>query len=141
MFNVPVGKYTSPKVYNPDLLILVSKVLQSAKIEVKSFESVLNYAKLDDFVYFDPPYYPLSPTSNFTAYSCYSFNEYDQVKLRNIFIELAKSGVQVMLSNSNCPFIRELYKNFNIHEISAARAINSNAEKRGEITEVLITSY
>lgn len=141
LFNVPIGKYKNPKVYNPDLLGSVSKVLKSVKIEVRSFESVLDYAKLNDFVYFDPPYYPLSLTSNFTAYSCYSFNEHDQVKLRNISIELAKSGVQVMLSNSDCPFIRELYKNFNIYEISAARAINSNAEKRGKITEVLITSY
>jgi DNA adenine methylase len=95
----------------------------------------------NDFVYFDPPYYPLNKTSNFTAYSRYSFSEKDQIRLRDVFAELANVGVKVMLSNSDCPFIRDLYSDFNIHTISAARSINSNAQKRGKITEVLVTSY
>lgn len=141
LFNVPIGRYKKPTICNTELLHLVSEALQSAQIAVRPFDCVVDYAKIDDFVYFDPPYYPLSPTSNFTAYSCYSFTKNEQIKLKNLFVELAERGVKVMLSNSDCPFIRELYYNFTIHEISAARTINSNAEKRGKITELLITSY
>jgi len=141
VFNVPIGKYINPTIYNSNLLRSVAVILQSAQIEVRPFDAVVDYAKPNDFVYFDPPYYPLSPTSNFTAYSRYSFNEYEQIKLKGTFAELAERGVKVMLSNSDCPFVRELYSNFRIHEISAARAINSNAEKRGKITEVLVVSY
>lgn len=140
-FNVPIGKYKNPTICNLDGLRSVRQALRGALIEVRSFDAVLDYASSQDFVYFDPPYYPLSPTSNFTAYSSYSFNENDQVRLRDTFAELASREVKVMLSNSDCPFIRELYQEFNIHEISAARAINSNAKKRGKITELLITSY
>lgn len=141
-FNVPIGKYKSPTICNPDLLRSVSATLKSAQIEVRPFEAVLAYAKTSqDFVYLDPPYYPLSSTSNFTAYSRYSFNENDQTRLRDVFVEIAGRGVKVMLSNSDCPFIRELYREFKIHEILAARAINSDAKKRGRIPEVLVTSY
>lgn len=140
-FNVPIGKYKNPTICNAEGLRSVSLSLQSAKLEIRPFDAVLDYANEQDFVYFDPPYYPLSPTSNFTAYSSCCFNENDQIRLKNTFAELSVRGVKVMLSNSDCPFIRELYKEFNIHEISAARAINSNAKKRGKITELLITSY
>lgn len=141
-FNVPVGKYKNPKICNPDLLRSASAALKSAKIEVRNFEEILDHAKTsDDFVYFDPPYHPLSDTSYFTAYSADAFNEDKQIKLRNIFAELASRGVKVMLSNSDCKFIRELYSEFNIHEILAARVINSNAQKRGKISEVLVRSY
>ncbi|HIK29306.1 MAG: DNA adenine methylase [Oscillatoriaceae bacterium SKW80] len=141
-FNVPIGNYKSPKICNPELLRSVSVALKKAKIAVSSFENVLYSAKTsDDFVYFDPPYHPLSSTSNFTAYSRYNFNESKQIKLRDTFAELANRGVKVMLSNSDCLFIRELYKDFNIYEISATRAINSNGKKRGKISEILVTSY
>jgi DNA adenine methylase len=141
-FNVPVGKYKNPQICHPDLLHSVSAALQLARIEVKPFDVVLDYAKNpQDFVYFDPPYYPLSSTSNFTAYSRYSFNEADQIRLRDIFAKLAERGVRVMLSNSDCPFIRALYSEFKIHEILATRAINSDANKRGKISELLVTSY
>lgn len=140
-FNVPIGKYKNPTICNPDGLRSVSEALRRTLIEVRPFGAVLEFAKAQDFVYFDPPYYPLSNTSNFTAYSSYSFTENDQIRLKDTFTELARRSIKVMLSNSDCPFIRELYKEFNIHEILAARAINSNAKKRGKITEVLITSY
>ncbi|MBD1902523.1 DNA adenine methylase [Trichocoleus sp. DQ-A3] len=141
-FNVPIGKYKNPKICNPALLRAVSAALQSALIDVRPFEAVLQSAKTaEDFVFFDPPYYPLSPTSNFTAYSRNSFNEADQIRLRDVFAELANRGVKVMLSNSDCLFIREIYSNFNIYEISASRMINSNARKRGKISELLIASY
>ncbi|MCL1466337.1 DNA adenine methylase [Argonema galeatum] len=141
-FNVPVGKYKNPKICNADLLYSVSEALQSIEIAERGFEAVLDYVKTsEDFVYFDPPYYPLSNTSNFTGYSRYSFSKDDQIRLRDVFAELARRGVKVMLSNSDCDFIRELYNDFEIREISAARAINSNSKKRGKIAEVLVTSY
>lgn len=141
-FNVPIGKYKNPKICNPDLLRSVSVTLQPAKIKVRPFDAVLGYAKsAEDFVYFDPPYHPLSHTSNFTAYSRYSFAEDEQIRLRDVFVELTGRGVKVMLSNSDCSFIRNLYRNFKIHDISATRAINSDAKKRGRISEVLVTSY
>jgi DNA adenine methylase len=141
-FNVPIGRYQNPKICDPDLLHSASAALQLAEIAVRPFEAILNYAKSDqDFVYFDPPYYPLSSTSNFTAYNRYSFSKDDQIKLQATFAALAKRGVKVMLSNSDCSLIRELYSDFKIHPISASRAINSDAKKRGRINEVLVTSY
>jgi DNA adenine methylase len=140
-FNVPIGKYKNPKICNPALLRSVSAALQNAQIKVRPFEDILEHASsCDDFVYFDPPYHPLSPTSNFTAYSRYSFTQDDQIRLKYVFAELAERGVKVMLSNSDCPFIRELYSDFNINSIIAPRLINSDARKRGKISEVLITS-
>ncbi|HEY9650404.1 MAG TPA: DNA adenine methylase [Coleofasciculaceae cyanobacterium] len=143
-FNVPLGRYKKPNIFNSDLIRSVSAALQNVQLEVRPFEDILHYAtSSNDFVYFDPPYYPLSYTSNFTAYSRNSFNEDDQLKLRDVFAELAQRGVKVMLSNSDCPFIRKIYSKFefNIHRISALRSINSNIKKRGSIPEVLVTSY
>ncbi len=141
-FNVPMGKYKNPKICHSHLLRSASLALQTTEILVSHFDAVLNYAKTEqDFVYFDPPYYPLSSTSNFTAYSSNSFGESEQIKLRYTFNLLAERGVKVMLSNSDCAFVRELYCDFKVHEILASRAINSKIEKRGRITELLITSY
>jgi DNA adenine methylase len=141
-FNVPIGKYKNPKICNSALLRAASIALRQAQIEVQSFEYILDYASgSDDFVYFDPPYYPLSTTSSFTAYSRSSFSQDDQIRLRDVFAELARRGVKAMLSNSDCQFIRQLYRDFNIYSISSLRRINSNASKRGLISEVLITSY
>ena len=141
-FNVPVGRYKNPTICNADLLRSVSAALQPATVEVRPFEAVLDWAKGSDvWVYFDPPFYPVSATSNFTGYSRYEFKEDQQVKLRDVFAFLADRGVRVMLSNSDCPFIRELYRDFKIHTILAARAINSNGKKRGKVAEVLVTSY
>jgi DNA adenine methylase len=141
-FNVPMGTYKNPAIFDPTLLRSASQVLQQARIEVQPFEAVLEYAHTRaDFVYFDPPYHPISATSKFTSYNRYSFQEQDQIRLRDTFVTLANRGVCVMLSNSDCPFIRDLYKDFTIHTIYAARSINSNAGKRGKISEVLVTCY
>jgi DNA adenine methylase len=141
-FNVPIGRYKNPTICDSELLRSVSLALRSAQIELQSFEAVLEYAhSAKDFVYFDPPYHPISATSNFTSYNRYAFTQFDQIRLRDTFVALAERGVKVMLSNSDCPFIRDLYADFKIHPILASRAINSNAEKRGKITELLITSY
>lgn len=141
-FNVPIGRYKNPAICDPELLYAASEVLKTAQIEQNPFESVLDYASSSqDFVYFDPPYYPISPTSRFTAYNRYAFTQADQIRLRETFVKLANRGVKVMLSNSDCPFIRELYQDFTIHTILATRSINSKATRRGKITEVLVTSY
>ena len=135
-----MGKYKNPTICNEDLLRSTSIALQSVAISVKPYDDI-NAEDERDFVYFDPPYYPLSSTSNFTAYSRDFFGESEQIKLRDTFKTLAERGVKVMLSNSDCTFVRELYHDFNVYEISAARAINSQASKRGKITELLVTSY
>jgi len=141
-FNVPIGRYQNPRICNSDILRLASAALQGTQIKVSSFKTVAGRAQTSqDFVYFDPPYYPLSSTSSFTAYSRSCFSKQDQVELRDTFAMLAERGVKVMLSNSDCAFIRELYGAFNIHKISASRAINAQAERRGKISELLITSY
>jgi DNA adenine methylase len=141
-FNVPIGSYKKPLIYDPATLRSDALALKSAQITEGYFDVVLEFARSsDDFVYFDPPYYPISPTSKFTAYNRYSFSEADQVRLRDVMVQLSDRGVKVMLSNSDCPFVRDLYQNFQIHTIQASRNINCNAEKRGKITEVLVTSY
>ncbi|MCU0565207.1 MAG: DNA adenine methylase [Oculatellaceae cyanobacterium Prado106] len=141
-FNVPMGRYKNPSVCQADLLRSVSQTLQNVEIAIAPFDTILDRAHTaQDFVYFDPPYYPISATSSFTAYNRYAFNAEDQTRLRDTFAQLAQRGVKVMLSNSDCDFIRELYQDFPTHTISASRSINSNAQKRGKITEVLVTSF
>lgn len=140
-FNVPMGRYKNPTIYNPDLLSAAAAALQKAEIHLRPFEAVLTVAQTaQDFVYFDPPYHPLSPTSNFTAYNRFNFSDQDQMRLRDTFVELAQRGVKVMLSNSDCDFVRNLYQGFQMIPISAHRSINSNARKRGAITELLVIS-
>jgi DNA adenine methylase len=141
-FNVPIGRYKNPTIADVGALRGAAIALQTARIEEQPFDAVLQMAySSQDFVYFDPPYHPISATSKFTAYNRYSFQVADQVRLRDTFATLADRGVHVMLSNSDCPFIRELYKDFHIRTIWATRAINANAQKRGKITEVLVTNY
>jgi DNA adenine methylase len=141
-FNVPLGKYKNPNICPEEILRAASAALHSAEIKQADFTDVLNHAtSSNDFVYFDPPYYPVSETSYFTAYSHYCFGQTQQVQLKEIFVELARRGVKVMLSNSDCDFIRQLYAGFQIYTISASRSINCNPKKRGQISELLVTSY
>ncbi len=142
LFNVPMGRYKNPKICDAATLRLASKALQRAEISCAPFTHILEQTlQPHDFAYFDPPYHPISATSNFTGYNRYGFRAEDQIRLHQTFASLANRGVQVMLSNSDCPFIRDLYRDFHIHEIQASRAINSNAKRRGRISELLITSY
>ena len=143
-FNVPMGRYKNPGICNLELLTAASEVLQRCEIEQQNFTSVLEHARgKRDFVYLDPPYFPISATSNFTSYSRDAFGAIQHEQLRDVCLTLAKRGVKVMLSNSNCEFVRELYDDsiFQLHEITAARSINSKAKNRGKITELLITTY
>jgi DNA adenine methylase len=145
-FNVPFGAYTNPLICDADNLRKVSKVLHDVSVKHQDYKEVLTKAKKGDFIYFDPPYYPVSRTASFTAYTADTFLEKEQTELRDTFAELHKRGCFVMLSNSDTPFIENLFKPLKkdavrIHKVSAGRAINSNAEKRGKVFEILVTNY
>jgi DNA adenine methylase len=113
----------------------------SARLEKGTFEGLLEYARQGDFVYLAPPYQPLSKTSNFTDYTRSFFRDDDLKRLARCFRTLHERGCRGMLSNSDAPLVRELYKDFFVLEVMANRAINSNAAGRGAITELVVTSY
>jgi DNA adenine methylase len=140
-FNVPFGRYKNPAICDAEGLRAASAVLQHTDISLRDFESVLEQAQPGDFIYFDPPYDPLKKSSSFTAYTAGKFGEREQRRLAWVYAQLVERGCYVMLSNSDTPLIRELYRDFHIHEIQANRAINSKPEKRGKITELLIINY
>ncbi|MBD2528880.1 DNA adenine methylase [Nostoc flagelliforme FACHB-838] len=143
-FNVPLGRYENPNICSEVLLKAASEGLSHAEIKQADFTEVLNHAtSSDDFIFFDPPYHPLSETSYFTAYSQNCFSKKDQEILRDTCAELASRGVKVMVCNSDSEFIKKNYTdiNFEIYQIKAARSINSNIKNRGMINELLITSF
>lgn len=140
-FNVPMGSYKNPDIVQEEKLRLVSKLLKNVTIKAMSFEKVLNLAKKDDFIYFDPPYYPLKKGKSFTTYTKDTFLEEQQQKLAEVFKKLDKKGCFVMLSNSDTKFIKDLYHNFNIHFVQATRMINCDSKKRGKINEIVVTNY
>jgi DNA adenine methylase len=138
LFNVPFGRHKNPKICDETNLRSVSQALKKVEIFLGSFEICLDFAKRDDFIYFDPPYFPLSDTALFTSYTKNSFDNSSQIKLFEMFKELNKRGCNLMLSNSYSEFILDLYKDFKIVTLKAKRNINSNSQKRGLINEVLI---
>ncbi len=142
-FNSPFGSYKNPNIVNEVTLKAVSNYFNESKIKFLNgdFEKVLKNAKKGDFVYFDPPYAPISKTSNFTGYNENGFGEAEQIRLKEVCDSLNKKGVKFLLSNSDCEFIREIYKDYIIETIKAKRAINSNGNNRGAISEVLIRNY
>ena len=140
-FNVPFGKYNNPGMPSSRNIMSLSELFQSCTIMNSDFELTVNNAKKGDFVYFDPPYMPLSKTSYFTGYTHSGFDEKDQERLAKTFQELSDRGVYVMESNSSTDFIKELYKDFNLLEVDARRNINSVGTKRNSIKELIITNY
>jgi DNA adenine methylase len=140
-FNVPFGRYKNPTICDEPNLRAVSRVLQSVDIARHHFSTVLETAHPGDFVYFDPPYHPISTTANFTSYNRNGFGEEDQIQLRDVFSELLQRGVKAMLSNSDTPFIRELYAGYTISRVYAPRAVNSKGTSRGKVAEVLVCNY
>jgi DNA adenine methylase len=140
-FNVPMGNYTNPGIVQEDNLRACNKALQGVELIVGDF--TLISPKEGDFVYFDPPYHPVSATANFVGYGQGGFDEADQERLRNFLVKLHKSGAQVMLSNSNTPFIRKLYSDnfFSVGIVNAPRMVNCKPNKRNSVEEVLITNY
>ena len=138
-FNTPMGKYENPTICDAENLIAVSETLIKADIKYKDFSKIT--PNKNDFVYFDPPYYPISNDS-FVNYVFDGFNEKDQLRLRDFAIELSRNGVNVMLSNSDSEFINNIYKkNFNINKVLVPRVISCKADGRQSIYETLITNY
>jgi len=138
-FNVPFGSYANPTICDEENLRAVSLALQGAAITSLDFEKTVLLAKRGDVVYFDPPYAPLSKTSNFTGYTAGGFSSDDQERLRNVAEKLVARGIHVLLSNSDTPYVRELYDGFRIEEVQAPRRINSKGGKRGNVGELLIS--
>ncbi|GAG95837.1 unnamed protein product, partial [marine sediment metagenome] len=140
-FNVPFGKYENPKFCDEENLLAVNTVLKGVQIINGDFKECLELAEKDDFIYFDPPYQPVSTTANFTSYTKENFNKMDQVRLFKVYEELDNRGCKVMLSNSYNEFILDLYKKYDLKTVYAKRSINSDASGRGQIKEVLIINY
>lgn len=137
-FNVPMGAYKDPPICNTDSLRAASHVLARAELRHGHYRDAVKGARAGDFLYFDPPYDPVTTTANFTGYTAGSFGPDDQRELAELARKLVARGCKVMLSNSDTPFIRSLYKGFRVDRVRCARAINSNAAKRGDVDEVII---
>lgn len=145
--NVPWGRWAEhnrpmPRVLNEPVLRAASAMLQKLRVSItaRPFETVLNYARPGDLVYCDPPYVPVSGTSDFTSYTKGGFTRDDHVRLRDVAKELKGRGVHVMLSNADVPMVRELYaRGFKVDEVMAPRAVNSKGDGRSKVREVIIT--
>jgi len=139
-----MGSYKNPSILDEENLMKIHELLKNLNIKVKAadFEEFERKIEKSDFVYFDPPYDPLSNTANFTSYTKESFGEQEQVRLASLFTRLSSKGCLVLLSNSDTELIRELYSDFHIHEsIMVPRFINSDSSKRKPIGELAITNY
>ncbi len=139
-FNVPIGRYTDPPICVPDTLRAAHGVLARADLRNCDYRTAVEDAKRGDFIYFDPPYDPVTPTANFTSYTNSTFGPEQQKELADTARKLVARGCKVMLSNSDTPYIRQLYKGFSVDRVMVTRAINSNAAKRGEVAEVIATA-
>lgn len=140
-FNVPFGRHKNPLICDETNLRAVSRVLQSVNIARRPFSTVVDIAQPGDFVYFDPPYHPVSTTANFTSYDRDNFGEQEQIQLRDIFVKLKEKGVKAMLSNSDTPFTLELYAAHIVSRVYVPRLVNSKAESRGKVAEILVCNY
>lgn len=142
-FNVPYGRYKNPKIVDSDLILSISQYLNSNNIKILTgdFEKAIQDVTVGDFVYFDPPYIPLSETSAFTSYTHEGFTYEDQLRLRDCFKKLDEKGAFLMLSNSSSPLVEELYKDFNIHKVEVTRTNGAKTSSRGKISEIIVTNY
>jgi DNA adenine methylase len=149
-FNVPAGRYARPRILDPDHVFAISRILarRGVSIALAAFDGVLKKAQAGDFLYFDPPYAPLSPTARFTAYTAQPFTLADHRRLCDVAATLAGRGCHVMVSNSSALEIASLYEEHSagvaaglrLYRLPARRPINSRADARGEITELLLTN-
>ena len=137
-FNVPMGRYVDPPICVPPALRAAAAVLARADLRCGDFREAVADAGAGDFVYFDPPYDPVSKTANFTSYTTDCFGDDHQRALAELARELVARGCQVMLSNSDTPFVRSLYGGFRVDRVKCPRAINSDASRRGDVDEVVI---
>lgn len=139
-FNVPFGRYKHPNIVNEEGIRAVSLCLKEEGIQLfhKDYRDILREAGPGDFVYLDPPYMPLSPSSSFTSYTDKGFGFEEQKQLKEACDDLRARGISFLESNSDCEAIRELYRDYEIRTVKARRSINREGNKRGEIDEVLI---
>ncbi len=142
-FNVPFGQYKKPNIINSEVIKSISYYLNHNDVTIlnSDFELAVKTARKGDFIYFDPPYDPISETASFTGYSVNQFLRAEQERLYNLFEELTSRGCKVMLSNSATRFINDLYNDYNIVRLQASRSINSKGKLRGKIDEFLILNY
>lgn len=142
-FNVPFGRYKNPNIVNAPNLRHVSQFLNHQRVEILNtdFSHAIKGIRQEDFVYFDPPYDPLSATASFTSYASGEFGREQQEWLFQTCEKLHQRGCRFLLSNSATAFIQDLYRDFEIHIVQAKRSINANHKKRGQIAEVLIKNY
>lgn len=142
-FNSPYGKYKNPNIVNTPVILAMSKYFNEHDIKIMDgdYKAALKNLRKGAFVYFDPPYMPISSSSSFTGYTENGFNIDKQIELKKECDKLNSKGIKFLLSNSDHPFIRDLYKDYEIITVKAKRSINSKGNKRGEINEVLIRNY
>jgi len=147
-FNVPFGKYVNPLICDEQTIMEDSELLQRVEILNGDYQSTLDCIDDYTFFYFDPPYRPLSTTSNFNSYASGGFDDDEQRRLKAFCDEITSRGCQFMLSNADCSavnpqddFFEKLYSDYEIHRVLAARSINSKPDRRGKITELLICNY
>lgn len=147
-FNVPFGKYVNPTICDEALILADSEILQKVEILTGDFSETCNHIDGYTFFYFDPPYRPLDATSSFNSYVKESFDDNEQIRLRDFYKQLSNMNCYEMLSNSdgrgrneNNTFFDDLYNGFIIERVYAKRCINANPSKRGQLTELLIRNY
>lgn len=142
-FNTPYGRYKNPNIVDEQLIYAMSEYFNKNDITIMNsdYKDALKYLDKDSFVYFDPPYLPISDSSSFTSYTQNGFTFEQQIELKEQCDILHQNGIKFLLSNSDHPFIRDLYKDYYIKTVHAKRTINSRANKRGEIKEVLVYNY
>lgn len=142
-FNVPFGRYDYPNIVDAGVLRAVSAYLNNPEVTIRNmdFADAASDAKRGDFIYFDPPYDPVSDTASFTGYDVNGFGKDKQSRLKEIFDELNQRECKVLLSNAYTPFITDLYQGYRCAKVEASRAINSNGQKRGKVDEILVMNY
>jgi DNA adenine methylase len=140
-FNVPFGKYKNPRILDEDGLVAASAAFENVEFACGDFTEVTRDLGQGDFVYFDPPYVPVSSTADFTSYAAGGFGPSDQTRLVEELTRLRDAGVLGMLSNADTPDTRELYADFNVASVSAPRSINSDVSRRGMAAELLVTTW
>lgn len=148
LFNVPFGRYVNPKICDEQTIFADSELLQKVEILNGDFAETLPYANENSFFYFDPPYKPLSETSSFNSYSKEEFNDAEQVRLRDFCADINYQGSHFILSNSdvkgknpNDNFFDNLYAGYNIQRVFAMRSVNANGDRRGKLTELMISNF
>ncbi|MGI6144883.1 MAG: DNA adenine methylase [Peptococcia bacterium] len=148
LFNVPMGAYKKPLICDKKNLLAINKLLQGVQIRCGDYKECADFIDKNTFVYIDPPYRPLSITANFTAYTENVFDDHEQIALGKFVDEIHRQGAKVVISNSDPKnmdkddnFFDKIYNKYNIKRITAKRMINCNSERRGEISELLISNY